>query len=725
MSALIRAKHRNRLTVLSKRPIFDKTLYGAAYYNEYHPIERLDADFRDMAEAQLTVLRVGESVWSLWEPEDGVFNLDWLAPILDNAFSQGIAIIIGTPTYAMPNWLRIKHPEIVADRKTGFPIPYGHRQNMDYSNSSFLKYADRIIEKIVTRYKDHPAVIGWQVDNEPGVELLHNLSVFEGFKRELKEKFGTVQVLNKTWGLVYWSHSINDWDELWVPDGNTNNGYDHEWRTYQARITERFISWQAEKVREIIPDNHFITTCIALDRPAQDIHTVAANLDITAVNVYYATQDGLIYPQDKVPNENEIPAPFWISTAGPNNVFRQADLAYSVKQDNFLVTETNASSTAHVNSAAIFPPYPGQLRQVVLGLISRGANMVEYWHWHTLHYGAETYCGGILGHNYQKARTYQSFKEIAGLLAQQKDLFQDLKPVSSVALLFSSESKWGLEFQPALRRSISGLNHGDPNTYERFFRSFYNMFFDSGLGVNIVGANQLTDVNQDVNEFISAHPVLCIPGYYIADDKVLDFAREYAQKGGHLVLGPRTGYATTNGTVRTSVSPGVLRKGAGVYYDEFTNLSKPANVLGVKGTGIEGTSFGWADLLISEGADVVANYDDPFLSTYAAVTSNKYGSGRISMVGTAPNQGLGKTIGDWISRELKYDSPIQTKSDSVTVSSALSRNGNKLNFIFNWSWDSVEVEVKKDSFDVETQKKIPSNSVVRLNSWGAKVLLEE
>jgi hypothetical protein len=95
------------------------------------------------------------------------------------------------------------------------------------------------------------------------------------------------------------------------------------------------------------------------------------------------------------------------------------------------------------------------------------------------------------------------------------------------------------------------------------------------------------------------------------------------------------------------------------------------------------------------------------------------------MVGTAPNQGLGKTIGDWISRELKYDSPIQTKSDSVTVSSALSRNGNKLNFIFNWSWDSVEVEVKKDSFDVETQKKIPSNSVVRLNSWGAKVLLEE
>ncbi len=706
---------------MSKRPTFSQTLYGAAYYHEYHPIQRLDADFQDMADAKLTVLRVGESVWSTWEPADGVFNLDWLEPILDKASSRGIAIIIGTPTYAMPNWLRLKHPDIVADRKTGFPIPYGHRQNMDYSNPNFLTYADRIIEKIVTRYKDHPAVIGWQVDNEPGVELLHNPSVFEGFKRELKEKFGSVQQLNKTWGLVYWSHSINNWDELWVPDGNTNNGYDHEWRTYQARITERFISWQAEKLRSLIPENQFITTCIALGRPAQDIHTVAADLDITAVNVYYATQDGLLHPQFRVPSENEIPAPFWISATGPNNVFHQADLAYSVKQDNFLVTETNASFTAHVNTAGIFPPYPGQLRQVVLGLISRGANMVEYWHWHTLHYGAETYWGGILGHNYQKARTYQSFKEIAGLLAQQRDLFQDLKPVAPVALLFSAESKWGLEFQPALRRSINGLNHGDPNSYERFFGAFYNMFFDSGLGVNIIGANQLTDVN----DFVLAHPVLCIPGYYIADDKVLEFARMYAEKGGHLVLGPRTGYATTNGTVRTSVAPGVLREGAGAYYDEFTNLSKPAKVVGAIGSGIEGTSFGWADLLISEGADVVATYDDPFLSTYAAVTSNVYGAGRISMIGTAPNQELGKTIGEWIAQGLEFEHPAKSNSEAVTISSAYSKSKKKLNFIFNWSWDSAEVKVKNDSLDIETQQKVAENSVVQLDSWGAKVLLEE
>ncbi len=706
---------------MSRRPEFERTLYGAAYYNEYHPIERLNADFADMAEANLTVLRVGESVWSTWEPEDGVFNMDWLEPILNKALAQGISVIIGTPTYAMPNWLRIKHPDIVADRKTGTPIPYGHRQNMDYSNPNFLSYADRVVGKIAERYKDHPAVIGWQVDNEPGVEILHNIGVFEGFKKELEKKFGTVEKLNKAWGLVYWSHTINSWDELWLPDGNTNNGYDHEWRKYQAQITEKFISRQATQLRQVIPDHHFITTCIALDRPAQDIYTVARNLDVAAINVYYATQDGLSQPQLEVTAENEIPAPFWITATGPSNVFRQADLGYSIKQDNFLVTETNASFTAHVNTAGIFPTFPGQLKQVALGLISRGANMVEYWHWHTLHYGAETYWGGILGHNYQKARTYNSFKEIAHFLSLQGDLLQDLKPESSVALLFSSESNWGLEFQPALRKKINGFNPGDPNTYQRFFRSFYDLFFDAGLGVNIVAPNQLKDVDQ----FVAKFPIFCIPAYYFADDEILTFAKEYAEKGGNLVLGPRTGYGTTDGTVRTSVAPGLLREAAGVFYDEFTNLSKKIQVVGSGESKINGTAYGWADLLITEGAEVVANYIDPFLSNYAAVTTNSFGNGSVSMIGTAPNQDLGKSLGEWFARKIKFSSPIESTSESITISSAFTKNNKKVNFIFNWSWDDKEVRIKNKSSDLETGEEVEQNSVVRIEPWGTRVLIEE
>lgn len=705
---------------MSTRPRLSQTLYGACYYNEYHPIERINQDFQDMQDANLTVLRVGESVWSTWEPRDGIFNLEWLQPVLDKAHLQGISVIIGVPTYAMPSWLRIKHPELMADRKTGFPIPFGHRQNMDYSNPLFVKYADRVIDAVVNRYKSHPAVIGWQVDNEPGVELFHNPGVFEGFKEELKCKFGAIENLNKTWGLVYWSHSVNDWDELWIPDGNTNNGYDLEWRRFQARLTDRYIRWQAEKLRKIVPNHHFIMTCIALDRPGQDIYSVAEGLDVIGGNVYYPTQDGLLHPYSEYANSREISGPTWMNFAGPSTVFRQADLSYSMLQDNYLITETTATSTVHVNTAGAFPPYPGQLKQVAFGLISRGANMVEYWHWHTLHYGAETYWGGILGHNYERGRTYQAFKEIAEILKSQGDFLQDLKPDSPVALLNSPESKWAMEFQPAIRKTVNGLHVGDPDSYNRIFNSFYDLFFDSGLGINIFGANQLTNVDN----FIIEHPIFCVPGYLISNDDVLNFLDEYAQKGGHLILGPRTGYGNKFGTIRTSVAPGLLRKGAKAYYNEFTNLNKPAKVVGISDKLIDGYSFGWADLLIPDGAEVVAGYDDPFLCNYAAITSSKYGAGKVTMVGSIPEQALGRTIGDWAARSLVLEPFVHTNSKAVTVNSATTQSMERLHFVFNWGWEPASVQINKKSKNIQTGAISERFSSIVLGSWDVQLFLE-
>ena len=706
---------------MSKRPQLKQTLYGACYYYEYHPEERLEQDFKDMKDADLTVLRVGESVWSTWEPRDGEFNLDWLQPVLDKSHEQGISVIIGVPTYAMPNWLRVKHPEIIADRKTGFPIPFGHRQNMDYSNPIFVMYADRIIDAVVNRYKDHPAVIGWQVDNEPGVELFHNPGVFKGFKEELKAKFKTIENLNQTWGLTYWSHNVNDWDELWIPDGNTNNGYDLEWRRFQARLTDRYIRWQANKLREMVPDSHFIMTCIAQDRPGQDIYTISDGLDVIGANVYYPTQDGLLHPYSKYSHNREISGPTWMTSAGPSVVFRQADIAYSMLQDNYLVTETTATSTVHVNTSGMFPPYPGQLKQVALGLVSRGANMVEYWHWHTLHYGAETYWGGILGHNYERGRTYQSFSEIADFFKSQGDFLQDLKPDSPVALLHSPESKWAMEFQPALRKTVNGLHAGDPDSYNRIFNSFYDLFFDSGLGINIYGPNQLNNVE----EFISKHPFLCVPGYLIADDEVLNFIDSYAEKGGHLILGPRTGYGNINGTMRTTVAPGRLRSGARAFYNEYTNLNKPARVVGIAETSIVGDSYGWADLLISEGAEVIATYDDPFLSNYAAITSSQYGSGRITMIGSVPDQTLGKNIGNWLIKGLDYSPIIISASEAVIVNSATTKDGSRLHFVFNWSWDVTKVEILRDSKNIESGENYRKLSSIELGPWDVKILLEK
>ena len=213
----------------------ERVLFGAAYYHEYQPSPRLETDLDLMADAGFTVIRVGESVWTTWEPEEGRFDLDWLAPVLDGAHQRGIRVVLGTPTYAAPPWLARRYPEIAGEPSTGQPMPWGGRQEIDYTHPAFKFYAERVIRKIVPRYAGHPAVIGFQVDNEPGMLLFHNHGVFQRFVDELRHTYGDVDALNEAWGLVYWSHKLSTWSDLWTPDGNWQPQYDLAWRTFPGQ----------------------------------------------------------------------------------------------------------------------------------------------------------------------------------------------------------------------------------------------------------------------------------------------------------------------------------------------------------------------------------------------------------------------------------------------------------------------------------------------------------
>src|ERR1700691_2674258 len=141
-------------------------LYGAAYYWEYMPYERLDQDVELMQQAGINVVRLGESSWGLWEPEDGRFECAWMDRVGDHMHRAGIKVILGTPTYSIPAWMYKEHPEIVITRLGGQTITFGYRQNTDLLNPTYRFYCERIIRKIVEHYKDNPDVVGFQLDNE-------------------------------------------------------------------------------------------------------------------------------------------------------------------------------------------------------------------------------------------------------------------------------------------------------------------------------------------------------------------------------------------------------------------------------------------------------------------------------------------------------------------------------------------------------------------------------
>ena len=179
-----------------KAGAMDELLYGVAYYYEYMPTERLEEDIKLMKECGITVVRIAESTWAYQEPQDGVFNMDYHTRIMDAMHKNGIKVIIGTPTYAFPSWLAKKHPDILLTNKWG-QRPYGARQIMDIANPDFLFHAERIIRKLMEATASHPAVIGFQVDNETKHYDTEGKYVQEKFVAHLKEKFGTPDKMNK------------------------------------------------------------------------------------------------------------------------------------------------------------------------------------------------------------------------------------------------------------------------------------------------------------------------------------------------------------------------------------------------------------------------------------------------------------------------------------------------------------------------------------------------
>jgi beta-galactosidase len=695
---------------MASSPRFSGVLFGAAYYAEYQPSGTLDRDLDLMAEAGFSAIRVGESVWSTWEPAEGVFDLDWLRPVLDGAHQRGIGVILGTPTYAIPPWLQRRHPEIATVEPSGRPVGWGGRQEMDQSQPAFRFYAERIARKVVERYAGHPAVIGYQVDNEPGLQLPHNESTFQRFVDWLRGRYGTVDDLNREWGLVYWSHRLSDWADLWRPEGNLMPQYQLEWRRFQASLATELIAWQADLVREYSRDDQFITTCISYSRPQVSDDEMVAALDVVAGNPYYRMQDGLDADAEEEPVDRWWQNGVWA-------LFGWGDRAYSSANAPYLVTETNAQSIG--GSWSNRPPYPGQLKQAAFALLARGGRMIEYWHWHTLHFGIETYWGGVLPHSQRPGRVY---REVAALGADLKRLgaaLDDYVPDADVLLLWSTDTRWSFDFCPPLATTDGGP---DTDSYTRIFDAYYRGLFEAGAQIRVRHVRDF--VATPVAELVARHPVLVAPAVYVADDAVLDHLRTYAEAGGHLVLGIRTGYGDDLARARLDIAPARLSDVAGIWYDEYSNLDRelpvhptPDSPLGLD-AGAAGSA--WVDVLHVEDATVLATYAPTEIGAAAAVTTRPAGRGRITYVSTLPNPALARSLGRWL-----VPQPAEERwaaGPTVTVSTGTTPGGT-VTFVSNWSSETASVRSPEPVRDLVTGARHATGSVLSLEARAAAVFV--
>jgi beta-galactosidase len=666
-------------------------LYGAAYYNEYMPADlqpgRLEKDVALMQQAGISVVRMGESTWSLWEPADGQFDYAWMDRIVDAMGKAGIEVILGTPTYSIPAWMYKAHPEMLARPLGGGSVGYGMRQNMNTDDPNYRRYAERLIVNLVGHYKDNPTVIGWQIDNETGSYGASNPQVFDEFVARLKRKFGTTDALNKAWFLNYWGQDVNDWSDMPTRDSATSTSYKLEWSRFQQDRVTDFLAWQAALVRAHRRPDQFVTTDYgSMMRSDVNELDVAKLLDVVANNPYHGTQEHL---------DGAVQA-------------LQGDFSRSLKHGNFLITETNAQ-TIGWDSSGQYPPYDGQLRLDVYTHISSGANMVEYWHWHSIHAGQETYWKGVLSHDLEPNRAYAEVSRVAHELQKIGPELVNMKIRNDVAILYSADSSNALGFMP-YARGESARSAGIPGTYSGSLQQLHGALYKANIGADFVFP---------ATADFSQYKLLIVPSLYVADDALLKRISDYVHNGGHVLMTFKSGFTNENSAVRWEKAPGPLQDAAGFTYQEFSSLEKPLALRGDPFHAGEQNRVGqWAEFLQLTTAKALATYDHPFFGRWPAITENHFGQGTLLYEGAALTDALQQAVVEHALQSSGIPFDPEAASSAVRVKRGVAPSGRTLTYLLNYSSSPANVKYSGPAaHDVLTGKPVSAGQMLSIPPW--------
>ncbi|OMF27158.1 beta-galactosidase [Paenibacillus sp. FSL H8-0548] len=664
----------------------NKLMYGVAYYDEYMPYERLDEDIRMMKEAGINVVRIAESTWSTHEPQNGVFDFSSVDKVLDAMHQAEIAVIVGTPTYAVPAWMIKEHPDVLAVTPRG-PGKYGARQIMDITNPAYLYYSERIIRKLISRVSKHPAVIGYQTDNETKHYDTAGPNVQLQFVKYMRETYETLERVNRMFGLDYWSNRINSWEEFPSVVGTINGSLGAEFAKFQRKLVNNFLSWQVGLVNEYKQPGQFVTQNFDFEwrgysfgvQPSVDHFAASEPFDIAGVDIYHPSQDDLTGIE--------------ISFGG--------DMTRSLKHDNYLVLETQAQAFPN------WTPYPGQLRLQAFSHIASGANMVAYWHWHSIHNSFETYWKGLLSHDFMPNPVYNEAKTIGADFAKLSSKLVGLRKTNQVAVMVSNEALSAMEW----------FKLPDGKTYNDVVRSLYDELY--GLNVEV-------DFIQPSYKTLNDYKLIIVPALYSAASEHLERLNEYVRAGGHVVYTFKSGFTDEVVKVRDSVQPGIIHEACGISYNMFI---KP-NQVGLKGkliaeNGMDAQVESWMELIIPTTAEVLAYYDHSQWGEYAAITHNQYGEGTATYIGCMPGaavvrEALSRVLrvaGLWeVNQELAF--PMITKT-------GVNRSGKRIRYYFNYSNAAVTLVYQhQGGLELLTESPVETGQQLNLAPWGILIIEE-
>jgi beta-galactosidase len=551
--------------------------YGVQYYPEQWPEERWPVDAEMMRRAGVNTVRMGEFAWSALEPREGALDFGWMDRAVQLLNDRGIQVIMCTCSRTPPPWVFKKYPGVVNVRPDGRPHLYGQRYTVGLAHPEFVEQAQRIDQAVIEHYTGHPGIAGWQVDNEiGGFNDCYCERCLGFFQEYLREKYGTVEQLNASWGPNFWSFSFSDFSEVPLPANNPQIVL--EYRRFLSKLNVDFSRSRAELMHRLDPGKFVTTNFQSFHAKHTDYAAMADTIDLPGMNHYPPRSPQLVLDY------------------------------YRGQKGSVLVLE-------QLSRLAEWDTGEGWMRLWAYRALAHGACGTIFFRWRTARWGQEQHADGILPHAGQENRRYRELARMGAEMAQIGARIDATRVAAETAIVMGYEGRWAME---------AGMDQ-PPMWGEKDAARFHESF---------LRRNTPTDAF-DPHGDLSPYKLVIAPRLWLVDGAIAASLQAFVRRGGVLCLTAASGVVDEFNKSFDTPRPGPLAEIAGMEVSDLSPLHDPVEIASEEIPGLDGAQASvMADEIHPAGAEVLASYAAGWRKGLPVLTGSRAGQGQVFYLGS-------------------------------------------------------------------------------------------